>query len=280
MAIFLLKLKRGNMKGKFYFVGTPIGNLKDFSINQIETLKSVDTILCEDTRTSRTLLDYFEIKKPLLAYHKFNYKEIIPKIIDRLLGGENFALISDAGMPVISDPGAEIIEKLKENDISYTAVGGVSAFLNAFVLSGMSCPFTFLGFLPSKNKERDNLMMEFASLKSTLIFYSSVHDINKDIAYLFEKLGDRKICVLRELTKLFEEISFSTLKEGYEGTKKGEFVICVEGKKEDENNLTIEECVDYYLGLGYTKNEAYKLAAKEKNMTKSEIYNYFIRKDE
>lgn len=268
------------MKGKFYFVGTPIGNLKDFSINQIETLKSVDTILCEDKRTSRTLLEHYEIKNHTEAYHKFNYKEVIPKIVERLLSGENFALISDAGMPVISDPGAEIIEKLKENDIKYTAVGGVSAFLNAFVLSGMSYPFSFLGFLPEKKKDRDSFLMEFVNLNSTLIFYSSVHDIDKDIAYLYEKLGDRKICILRELTKLYEEITFSTLKEGYISTKKGEFVICCEGKKVEENDMTIEECVDYYLKIGYNKNEAIKLASKDKNMTKSEVYNYLVKKGE
>lgn len=267
------------MKGKFYFVGTPIGNLKDFSINQIETLKTVDTILCEDTRTSKTLLDKFEIKNRLLSFHKFNYKEMVPKVIERLLNGESFALISDAGMPVISDPGAEIIESLKENNISYTVIGGVSAFLNAFVISGFSYPFTFIGFLPSKKTEKEKLLLEFRNVKSTLIFYSSVHDINEDIQTLFESLGDRKICVARELTKLHEEVVFSTLKEGFNSTLKGEFVIVVEGYEELQDDFSLEEKLNYYITLGYNKKEAIKLVAKDKNMTKSEVYNYFVRKD-
>lgn len=267
------------MKGNFYFVGTPIGNLKDFSINQIETLKSVDIILCEDTRTSRTLLDKFEIEKPLLSFHKFNFKEMTPKVIEKLNNGENIALISDAGMPVISDPGAELIESLKENEIKYTVIGGVSAFLNAFVLSGFSYPFTFIGFLPMKKSDVQKLLIEFRNVKSTLIFYSSVHDVQKDLKTLLDMLGNRKICILRELTKLHEEIVFSTLEEGYNGILKGEFVIVVEGYEEKQDDYTLEEKLQYYLSLGYSKNEAIKLVSKDKNMTKSEVYNYFVKKD-
>ncbi|MGN1208328.1 MAG: 16S rRNA (cytidine(1402)-2'-O)-methyltransferase [Christensenellales bacterium] len=267
------------MKGKFYFVGTPIGNLKDFSINQIETLKNVDLILCEDTRTSKVLLDKFEIKKPLLSFHKFNAKEMTPKVTEKLLSGQFIALISDAGMPVISDPGAELIEEFKKNDITYSVVGGVSAFLNAFVLSGFSYPFSFIGFLPNKKSEQESLLLEFRNVKSTLIFYSSVHDIEKDIKTLFDFLGDRKICVCRELTKLHEEIVFSTLAEGFNGTMKGEFVIVVEGYVENQDEFSLEEKLQFYLSLGYNKNEAIKLVAKDKHMTKSEVYNYFVKKD-
>ncbi len=266
------------MKGNFYFVGTPIGNLKDFSTNQIETLKSVDIILCEDTRTSKVLLNKYEIVKPLLSFHKFNYKEMVPTVVEKLLSGKNIALISDAGMPVISDPGAEIIEALKQNKINYTVVGGVSAFLNAFILSGFSYPFTFIGFLPDKKSEQEKLLIEFRNVKSTLIFYSSVHDIQKDIDALFRCFGDRKICVCRELTKLHEEIIFSSLKEGYNNTLKGEFVIVVEGYVEKQDEFTLDEKLDYYLSLGFDKKEAIKLVAKDKNMTKSEVYNYFVKK--
>lgn len=267
------------MKGKFYFVGTPIGNLKDFSINQIETLKSVDMILCEDTRTSLTLLKNYNINKKLMSFHKFNYKEMCPKVIESLNRGENIALISDAGMPSISDPGRELIDFLKENEIKYTVVGGVSAFLNAFVLSGFEMPFTFIGFLPTKQKERHELLLEFRNLKSTLIFYSSVHDIQKDLADLYENLGERKICIARELTKMYEEICFSTLKEGCNLTLKGEFVIVVEKYAEKDDEYSLEDKMSFYLSLGYTKNEAIKLIAKDKNLTKSEVYNYFIKKD-
>ncbi len=267
------------MKGKFYFVGTPIGNLKDFSTNQLETLNLVDVILCEDTRTSKVLLDFYNINKKLLSFHKFNFKEMTGKVIDMLLEGKNIALISDAGMPVISDPGIELIEILNQNEINYTVIGGVSAFLNAYVLSGFEYPFTFIGFLPNKNTERKNLILDFVNCKSTLIFYSSVHDIQKDIEFLYQNLGDRKICVARELTKHFEEVVFSTLKEGYNGVLKGEFVIVVEKFKEEKDDMTMEEKLNYYLNLGYNKNESIKLIAKDKNLSKSEVYNYFVKKD-
>lgn len=268
------------MSGKFYFVGTPIGNLKDFSQNQQETLNFVDLILCEDTRTSKILLNHFNISKPLLSFHKFNYKSMTPKVIERLKNGENIALISDAGMPVISDPGLEIIKDLKEESLEYTVIGGVSAFLNAYILSGFSSPFTFIGFLPEKSLDVKNLLLEFRNLKSTLIFYSSVHNIDKDIKILYENLGDRKIAIVREITKKFEEIVFTNLKD-YDNniTKKGEFVIVVDKPMEEVDNLSLEEKLEFYLSIGYTKNDAFKLIAKDKNMSKSEVYNYFIKKD-
>ena len=267
------------MKGKFYFVGTPIGNLKDFSINQLETLRNVDLILCEDTRVSKILLNHFEINNKLLSFHKFNYKEMIPKVISELNSGKNIAIISDAGMPAISDPGIELIEDLKQNEISYTVIGGVSAFLNAYILSGFSSPFTFIGFLPAKKSERESLLLEFRNVKSTLIFYSSVHKIDDDLKFLYDVLGDRKICIVRELTKMFEEVIFTSLKETKAFTKKGEFVIVVEKYKEEAEILTMEEKLDFYSKLGYNKNEAIKLIAKDFKKSKSEVYNYFIKKD-
>ena len=267
------------MKGKFYFVGTPIGNLKDFSINQIETLKNVDCILCEDTRTSRTLLSHYEINKQLLSFHKFNYKEMVEKVISELNAGKSFALISDAGMPVISDPGIEIIEALKANEINYTVIGGVSAFLNAYVLSGFPAPFTFIGFLPTKKTDKKNLLLEFRNVKSTLIFYSSVHKIDEDLDFLKAALGDRKICITRELTKMYEEVIFSTLNSEVDFTKKGEFVIVVEGYKDDNESLTMDDKFNFYLSLGYNKNEAIKLVSKDFKLSKSEVYSYFVKKD-
>ena len=135
-----------------YFVATPIGNLNDVSYRAIETLKNSDVILCEDTRTSRTFLDHYQIEKQLLSFHKFNYKEMTPKVIDMLKEGKNISLITDAGTPCISDPGSELIQSLNENDIKYTIIPGASAFLNAFCLSGFSAPFTFVGFLPDNKK--------------------------------------------------------------------------------------------------------------------------------
>ena len=145
------------MKGNFYFVGTPIGNLKDFSQNQIETLNAVEIILCEDTRTSKVLLDKFNIQKKLMSFHKFNYIEMTPKVINLLNEGNNIALISDAGLPVISDPGKELIPSLISEDIKYTVIGGVSAFSNAFILSGFDYPFTLSGFCLIKTQKKINL---------------------------------------------------------------------------------------------------------------------------
>lgn len=268
------------MNGKFYFVATPIGNLNDFSTRQIETLNEVDIILCEDTRNSLKLLNNFHIQKQLLSFHKFNYSKMLPIVEKHLKDGKNLALITDAGMPCVSDPGSELIEMLKTNEIDYTVVSGVSAFLNAFVLSGFSSPFTFIGFLPEKLKDKNSLLTEICSYSSTLIFYSSVHNIDDDLLYLYNKLGDRKILIARELTKLHEEKTFSTLKNGFKGVKKGEFVIVVEGKAiVDKENLSIDEAYEYYINLGYTKNEAIKLVAKERNVNKNEIYKYIIRRE-
>lgn len=268
------------MNGKFYFVATPIGNLNDFSTRQIETLKQVDIILCEDTRNSLKLLNNFNIKKQLVSFHKFNYSKMLPVVENYLKEGKNLALITDAGTPCVSDPGTELIEMLRENEIDYTIISGVSAFLNAFVLSGFSSPFTFIGFLPEKSREKQKLLSEICSYSSTLIFYSSVHNIDDDLNYLYSKLSDRRIFIARELTKLHEEKYFSTLKEGYKGVKKGEFVVVVEGKKNEEKNLSIDEAFEYYLNLGYTKNEAIKLVAKERNVNKNEIYKYIIKRED
>lgn len=268
------------MSGKFYFVATPIGNLNDFSTRQIETLKEVDIILCEDTRNSLKLLNNFDIKKQLVSFHKFNYSKMLPIVENYLKEGKNLALITDAGMPCISDPGSELVEMLNNNKIEYTAISGVSAFLNAFVLSGFSSPFTFIGFLPEKSKDKQKLINEICSYTSTLIFYSSVHNIDDDLNYLYNKLGERRIFIARELTKLHEDKVFSTLKEGYSGVKKGEFVIVVNGKEKIEENLSIDESYEYYINLGYSKNEAIKLVAKERNVNKNEIYKYIIKRED
>ena len=207
-----------------YLVGTPIGNLKEFNNYAVEILNKVDYILCEDTRTSAVLLNHYNIKKPLKSYHKFNEKEMVEKIGNDLIGGKNIALISDAGMPVISDPGNVLVNFAIKNGVDYTVVSGPCALINAFILSGFNAPFCFIGFLPEKNVDRKNLLMQFKNVEGSLIFYVSCHNIEKDFNSILEILGDKPVCVTRELTKLHEEKVFTTLKQGYDGVKKGEFV--------------------------------------------------------
>ena len=266
------------MKGTLYFVSTPIGNLKDITYRAVETLQNVDAILCEDTRHSAILLNNYNISKPLYAFHKFNYKKTIPQYIDMLISGKNLALISDAGMPAISDPGNEIISELISNNISYTIIPGASAGLSALVLSGYNTQnFCFLGFLPERKAKE--YLQPFANLPSTLILYSAVHDISKDIKTLYEVLGNRKIAVIREITKKFEQVTHTTLEEGYNGELKGEFVFVIEGNNNQNqtlNNLSLQEHLQFYMDLGNDKKEAIKLVAKDRGVAKNQIYNQLL----
>ena len=170
-----------------YLVATPIGNLKDISLRALEVLKNVDEIACEDTRHSIGLLNAYEIKKPLTAYHKFNEREAGQKLIDKLKDGKNIALITDAGMPVISDPGNVLVNMLMENGLEFTVVPGACAFVSALVLSGLdSSRFAFLGFMPEKNSDRKEFLERYKDLDMTLIFYSAPHDVKKDVESLYK----------------------------------------------------------------------------------------------
>lgn len=263
-----------------YFVATPIGNLKDVSLRAIETLKNVDLILCEDTRTSLTFLNSIEVKKPLDSFHKFNYKEKTPFVINLLKQGKNIALITDAGTPCISDPGSELIEELNKNNIDYTIIPGACAFVNAFALSGFESPLTFIGFLPNTKKEIKKLLEDVRDYNSSLIFYISPHSLKQDIKTLYEFLGNRKACSVRELTKKFEEIEYFDLEKGYPKEPKGEYVLIVDKKKEninELNSLSIKEHFKYYEKLGYNKNDAIKQVAKDRNVQKNEIYKVIIK---
>ena len=266
------------MLGTLFFVATPIGNMKDITYRAIETLNSVDAILCEDTRHSGILLKEYNISKPLYSFHKFNYNKVIPTYINMLLDGKNLALISDAGMPSISDPGREIISELLKNNIPYTIIPGASAGLSALVLSGFETQnFCFLGFLPEKKTEE--FLNPYLNVPATLVFYSAVHDIQKDIETLYKYFGDRKIAIVREITKKFEEVIFSTLKDNYNGELKGEFVVIVEGNKQQNkelNNLSVEEHLKFYIDLGNSKQEAIKLVAKDRCVAKNEIYKLVL----
>lgn len=259
-----------------YFVATPIGNLNDISLRALETLKNVQVIACEDTRTSKVLLDKFEIKnKLLISYHKFNEQESSQNIIKLASEGKDIAIISDAGMPGISDPGNILAKKLVEAKIDFTVIPGASALTTALVLSGFdSRNFFFAGFLPEKKVEKDKLLSQISTLSSTLIFYVSSHNIKKDIQYLFEQLGNRKACLVKELTKVFETKYYFSLSSLPEIDERGEFVLVVEGNNEslDFDSMTIQEHVLFYVNLGFSKNDAIKKVAKERGKSKNEIY--------
>lgn len=268
-----------------YFVATPIGNMSDMTYRAVETLKSVDVIACEDTRHSLKLLNFYDIKKPLIAYHKFNEKKAASEIINLLKEGKNVAVISDAGMPVISDPGNALTELLSENEQPFTVIPGASACLSALVLSGLSAAnFTFIGFLPEKNKERKSLLKSYSAVKSTLIFYSAPHDVNKDLKDLYYSLGGRKAAAVKEITKIHETVyRFESLENASIEEPKGEFVIVVEGAAKsaaDEKSYNPKEKLDEYIASGMSKKDALKKVSEESGISKNALYAFTVREKE
>lgn len=264
-----------------YFVATPIGNLKDITYRAVEVLSAVDVIACEDTRHSLTLLNHYGIKKPLISYHKFNEREAGEKIFELLSAGKDIAVISDAGMPVVSDPGATLVKTAIEREINYTVVPGASAFTSALVLSGAeSEKFCFIGFLPDKKSQRTELLQSFKNVPATLIFYCAPHDVKKDVESIYRVLGDRKAYAVKEITKIHETVERFNLSDGYPSEPKGEYVLLVEqGETKDENTeLSDEELINKYISDGLDKKEALKKVAKERGISKSELYKYTINK--
>lgn len=260
-----------------YFVATPIGNLKDISYRAIEVLNSVDIIACEDTRNSLKLLNHYNIHKKLIAYHKFNEDNSANGLIDLLNQGKNIAIISDAGMPVISDPGEKIIQKLKQNNIEYTVIPGANAGLCGLILSGLDASrFTFVGFLPDDKKEFNNLMLEIKDYKTTLLFYVAPHDVININKKLFSVLGSRRAVLVNEITKLYEKTYSFILGEEIDFEPKGEYVLVVEGSKTANINdllaLSIKDHLIYYINLGEKKADAIKKVAKERGLNKNEVY--------
>ena len=268
-----------------YLVATPIGNLKDISFRAIETLNGADVIACEDTRRSKILLNHYGIKKPLVSYHKFNEEKESEKIMDLLRENKSVALISDAGLPLISDPGGLLIKKLKENGFEYTVIPGASAGISALLLSGLNTDrFCFLGFLPEKTKDRKEFLKKYEKLEATLIFYSAPHDLKKDLYSLKEFFADRKAVAVKEITKInekTEDIDFNLLDSYDFENVKGEFVILIEGSKGENplNSLSEEEHINYYISKGLDKKEALKKAAADRNVSKSSLYKYTVKKD-
>ena len=274
--------------GKLYLVPTPIGNLKDITLRALETLKEADVIAAEDTRQTLKLLNHFEIKKPLLSYHKFNEQNKSDKIIELLMEGKNVALVSDAGTPGISDPGSVIVERCIEKMIDFEVLPGATAITTALVYSGLdTTKFLFRGFLPRENKDRRIITDELLKSQETIIFYEAPHRLLDTLTYLLDTFGNRRIAVCRELTKVYQEIYRGTLSEAVnyfvENKPRGEFVLVLEGKRLEEikeekretwANLSIEEHILKYMNDGINKKEAIKLVAKERELPKNEVYKF------
>ncbi len=266
-----------------YIVVTPIGNLGDITYRAVEVLKKADVILCEDTRHSAVLLAHYGITTPTRSYEKWSEARVADRIADELSDGKEIALISDAGTPLVSDPGKVLTDKLRERGLPYTVVGSGCAAISALVLSGMdSGSFCFVGFLPEKNADRARVIEKFADLQSTLIFYVAPHDIEDTVKYLGEKLGARKACLVREISKMYEESVRFTLPDLPEGvTLKGEMVLVVDGAENVGSRLAalgVEEHYAKYIADGLCEKDALKAVARDRGVSKSEIYAQIKRK--
>lgn len=263
-----------------YIVPTPIGNLEDITIRALNILKEVDVIFAEDTRTTKQLLNHFEINKKLISSHLYNENQNEEKELDYLREGKNVAVVSDRGTPVISDPGYILVKKAIEHGYNVVCLPGPTAVIPALVMSGLSGgPFTFYGFLNSKESKRKK---ELESLKMTpypIAFYEAPHRLMKTLNNIYEIFGNRNVAIVREISKRYEEVIRGTVEKLLKTVEnlKGEIVIVVEGNHEKQtfDNLSIKAHVDLYIEDGLTPNEAIKKVAKERGVPKSEIYNEY-----
>ena len=281
------------MAGKLYLCATPIGNLEDITFRVIRTLKEVDLIAAEDTRHSIKLLNHFEIKTPMTSYHEFNKVDKAKYLVEQLLSGVQIALITDAGTPGISDPGEELVKQAYAAGVEVTSLPGACAGITALTLSGLSTRrFVFEAFLPSDKKEKQKVLNELVSDTRTIILYEAPHRLQRTLKELLETLGDRKISIIRELTKKFETILLTSLSEAvviYEDKEpRGEYVLVLEGKSREEmeqekqdqwSSISIVEHMKIYLNQGIDKKDAMKVVAKDRGVSKREIYEVLIDED-
>lgn len=278
------------MPGKLYLCATPIGNLEDMTLRVLRTLKEVDLIAAEDTRNSIKLLNHFEIKTPMTSYHEYNRIEKAHYLIEQMQQGKNVALITDAGMPAISDPGEDLVRLCYEAGVEVTSLPGACACVTALTLSGLSTRrFCFEAFLPSDKKEKQAVLSELKEETRTIILYEAPHRLVRTLEELLETLGERRASICRELTKKHETVFTTTLTEAVdyyrETAPKGECVIVLEGKsreqqKEEEQrqweSMRVEEHMEYYLSGGLDKKEAMKKVAKDRGVSKREIYQALL----
>lgn len=280
------KTYEDNMSAKLYLVGTPIGNFQDMTYRAVDTLKYVDEIYCEDTRITGLLLKHFEIPTKMHSYHIYNEKELSSSIIEKIKSGKNIAVVSDAGMPSISDPGYLIATIAIQNDIDVCIIPGVSAGITALVGSGIpSNKFTFVGFLNSKDNKRKEELEQLKFKEETLILYEAPHRIKETLEMLNDIMPNREIVLARELTKKYEEYLRGTSKEILEVVEelKGEMVIIISGCQNKEKvakliSLSIKEHYRFYIENGYENKEAMKLVAKDRGISKSEVYQEIMKK--
>lgn len=278
------------MAGILYLCATPIGNLDDMTFRVLDTLRSVDVIAAEDTRNSIKLLNRFEIKTPMTSYHEYNKVEKAQKLITMLQEGKNIALITDAGTPAISDPGEVLVAMCHENNIPVTSLPGACACITALTLSGLPTRrFCFEAFLPADKNERREILEDLKDESRTIILYEAPHHLKGTLAELYENLGDRKITLCRELTKKFETIMPTTLSDAIhfyeENEPKGEYVLVLEGKslqvqkqekQQEWQQLSIEEHMDFYESQGVDRKEAMKKVAKDRGISKRDVYQYLL----
>lgn len=271
---------------KLYVVGTPIGNLGDFSPRAIETLKSVDFIAAEDTRVTIKLLNHFGIKKSMMSYFEYNKKEHGEAIVQRILAGENGAIVTDAGMPAISDPGEDLVRLCHDRGVEVESVPGPCAFSTALALSGFpSGRFTFEGFLSVNKPSRREHLISLEKETRTMLFYEAPHKLGATLRDMNKVFGNREIAIVREITKIHEEVIRTTLDEAVEkyadGSVKGEIVLVIKGAEPEktEDNMTVEqaiECARHSVESGMSVSEAAKQAAKLSGYKKGDIYKALL----
>lgn len=273
--------------GMLYLCGTPIGNIEDITIRVLNTLKEVDLIAAEDTRQSVKLLNYYDIKTPLTSYHEHNKEQKGIKLVEELKNGKNIALVTDAGMPAISDPGEDLVRLCRENGIRVTAVPGATAVITALVLSGLSTrSYVFEGFLPSNKKQRREIIDRLINESRTIVIYEAPHHLRETLAELYEALGNRQAVTVKEITKKHECVQGNTLEElvNYykENEPKGEFVLVIEGldlndikekKQREFDQMSVVEHFQLYLEQGLDEKNAMKAVAKDRGIGKRDVYS-------
>ena len=265
-------------QGILYLVATPIGNMSDITLRAIEILKSVDKIYAEDTRNSINLLKHYNITTHLESYHEFNQETKTLDVVNEIKSGLNIALISDAGLPVISDPGYKIVKEARKEGLRVSTIPGPSAGISALIASGIApMPYTFYGFLDSKQSKRISELNDLKYVNHTIIFYEAPHRLKDTLTDMYGVLGNRNICIARELTKTFEEYIETTLSDALNlDTLKGEIVLILEGYKENnDESINPMERIDELIKLGYKPNEAIKETAKQLNKDRKELYKEY-----
>ena len=279
------------MAGKLYLCATPIGNLEDITYRVVRTLNEVDLIGAEDTRNSIKLLNHFDIKTPMTSYHEFNKYDKAKQLVEMMKEGKNIAIITDAGTPGISDPGEEVVRQCFEAGIQVTSLPGPAACITALTMSGQKTRrFCFEAFLPKDKKEKVAVLEELKNETRTIIIYEAPHRLARTLKELRETLGNRQLTLCRELTKKYEEADKTTIDQAIEKyiekEPRGEYVLVIEGKSKEEiqeenkqkwESMTIEEHMEYYISQGNDKKSAMKLVAKDRGVSKRDIYNQLIK---